>query len=361
MIATASPIASSAASPTASSASAADTAAEVADAATPLVSLRNVSRHYRTDGGTVRALDGVSLDVRRGETLGLVGESGCGKSTIARVVMRLTPADEGEVLLDGEDIAQRAGRQLAPLRERIQMVFQDPAASLNPRVTIGRALEEPLIVHRRGNASERRAQVHEMLERVGLRTDMATRLPHELSGGQRQRVAIARALMLSPDIIVCDEAVSALDVSIRAQVLNLLLDLRASLGIAYLFISHDLSVVRHMSDRIAVMYLGQIVEYGPRDAVWDNPRHPYTRALMAAAPVVRAGTHAQPRIETRPVIEGELPSPLAPPSGCRFHPRCPLAEQRCRDEAPALREIVFHKTPHTDTPAHGVACHLAAA
>ena len=264
----------------------------------PLLSLRGVSRHYRTHGGTVRALDGVSLDVHRGETLGLVGESGCGKSTIARVVMRLTPADEGEVLLDGEDIAQRAGRALAPVRERIQMVFQDPAASLNPRVTIGRALEEPLIVHGRGNAKERRAQVLDMLDRVGLRTDMATRLPHELSGGQRQRVAIARALMLSPDLIVCDEAVSALDVSIRAQVLNLLLDLRAKLGIAYLFISHDLSVVRHMSDRIAVMYLGQIVEYGPRDAVWGSPRHPYTRALMAAAPVVRPGSQA--RIETRP-------------------------------------------------------------
>ncbi|WP_342052448.1 MULTISPECIES: ABC transporter ATP-binding protein [unclassified Cupriavidus] len=315
----------------------------------PLLSLRGVSRHYRTHAGTVRALDRVSLDVRRGETLGLVGESGCGKSTIARVVMRLTPADEGEVLLDGEDIAQRTGR------ERIQMVFQDPAASLNPRVTIGRALEEPLIVHRRGNANERRALVHDMLDRVGLRTDMATRLPHELSGGQRQRVAIARALMLSPDLIVCDEAVSALDVSIRAQVLNLLLDLRASLGIAYLFISHDLSVVRHMSDRIAVMYLGQIVESGPRDAVWETPRHPYTRALMAAAPGVRTGADPQPRIETRPVIEGELPSPLAPPSGCRFHPRCPLAVQRCREEASVLREVVFHN----DAATHRVACHLA--
>lgn len=312
---------------------------------TPLLALENVSRHYRTDAGIVRALDGVSLKVERGQTLGLVGESGCGKSTVARVAMRLTDVDEGEVRLDGADIATARGRALDAIRPRMQMVFQDPAASLNPRATIGKTLEAPLIVHRRGNATARKAQVSDMLRKVGLHPDMARRFPHELSGGQRQRVAIARALMLDPELIVCDEAVSALDVSVRAQVLNLLLDLRESLGIAYLFISHDLAVVRHMSDRIAVMYLGQVVEHGPRDAVWHGALHPYTRALIASAPSARAQSGKRHRV----VIEGELPSPLDPPTGCRFHTRCPQATDRCRETAPVLRQ---------QGDDHWVSCHL---
>ncbi|MGO4281754.1 peptide/nickel transport system ATP-binding protein [Cupriavidus sp. OV038] len=312
----------------------------------PLLALRNVTRHFHTQAGVVRALDDVSLHVSRGETLGLVGESGCGKSTVARVAMRLTDVDTGRVLLDGEDIGARRGSALDTIRTRLQMVFQDPAASLNPRTTVGRALEEPLIVHRRGASAARRARVAEMLDKVGLHADMAARLPHELSGGQRQRVAIARALMLEPDLIVCDEAVSALDVSIRAQVLNLLLDLRDTLGIAYLFISHDLAVVRHMSDRIAVMYLGQVVEQGPRDAVWDSALHPYTRALIASAPSARREARERPGA----VIEGELPSPLAPPAGCRFHTRCAYASAQCRESAPVLRER---------DAGHWVACHVA--
>lgn len=313
---------------------------------TPLLALHDVSRHYRTQAGTVRALDGVSLAVQRGETLGLVGESGCGKSTVARIAMRLLSPDAGRVVLDGEDITARRGHALHPVRSRLQMVFQDPAASLNPRVAIGRALEEPLIVHRRGNAAERRERVAWAMARVGLRPEFAARLPHELSGGQRQRVAIARALMLQPDLIVCDEAVSALDVSIRAQVLNLLLELRQAFGMAYLFISHDLSVVRHMSDRIAVMYLGQVVEIGERDAVWNAPAHPYTRALIAAAPSANPAARTQPRA----LLEGDLPSPLDPPAGCRFHTRCPYAEARCREAAPELRE---------GSPGHWVACHFS--
>ena len=312
----------------------------------PLLSIRDVSRHYPTQAGVVRALDRVSLDIAPGETLGLVGESGCGKSTVARVVMRLTDADEGEVRLDGEDIAKAHGRALQAVRPRVQMVFQDPAASLNPRATIGQTLESPLIVHRRGNAADHRARVADILRSVGLHPDMASRHPHELSGGQRQRVAIARALMLNPALIVCDEAVSALDVSVRAQVLNLLLDLRETLGIAYLFISHDLAVVRHMSDRIAVMYLGQVVELGPRDAVWHRTLHPYTRALMAAAPSSHPANRRLPRIG----VEGELPSPLDPPSGCRFHTRCAQATDLCRSSEPALR---LHGTDHW------VRCHLA--
>ncbi|KAI3593224.1 Oligopeptide transport ATP-binding protein OppF [Cupriavidus sp. U2] len=312
----------------------------------PLLSLRGVSRHYPTQAGVVRALDRVSLDIAPGETLGLVGESGCGKSTVARVAMRLTDVDEGEVRLDGEDIARARGRALHAVRPRVQMVFQDPAASLNPRTTIGQALEAPLIVHRRGNTAERQARVAEVLRSVGLHPDMAVRFPHELSGGQRQRVAIARALMLNPALIVCDEAVSALDVSVRAQVLNLLLDLRETLGIAYLFISHDLAVVRHMSDRIAVMYLGQVVEQGPRDAVWHRTLHPYTRSLMSAAPSAHPANRRLPRV----VMEGEQPSPLDPPSGCRFHTRCAHATDQCRASAPALRLLGAD---------HWVRCHLA--
>lgn len=312
---------------------------------TPLLTLRQAVKHYPTQAGTVHALDGVDLEVGRGETLGLVGESGCGKSTVARVAMRLTPLSAGRIEFDGEDITKREGKALQSMRARLQMVFQDPYASLNPRVNVGRALEEPLVVQERGSAAERREQVAWALARVGLRPEMAARYPHEFSGGQRQRIGIARALMLRPELIVCDEAVSALDVSVRAQVLNLLLGLREEFGVSYLFISHDLSVVRHMSDRIGVMYAGQVVEQGPREAVWHRPLHPYTRALMSAIPRARPGAVHR----ARTVLKGDLPDPLQPPAGCRFHPRCPEATERCRAEAPVLRPAGVQ----------WVACHFA--
>jgi oligopeptide/dipeptide ABC transporter ATP-binding protein len=311
----------------------------------PLLKLRQAVKHYATQAGTVHALDGVDLEVGRGETLGLVGESGCGKSTVARVAMRLTPLSAGRIEFDGEDITKREGKSLQSMRARLQMVFQDPYASLNPRVNVGRALEEPLVVQQRGSAAERREHVAWALARVGLRPEMAARYPHEFSGGQRQRIGIARALMLRPELIVCDEAVSALDVSVRAQVLNLLLGLREEFGVSYLFISHDLSVVRHMSDRIGVMYAGQVVEQGPREAVWHRPLHPYTRALMSAIPRARPGAVHR----ARTVLKGGLPDPLQPPAGCRFHPRCPEATERCRAEAPVLRPAGVQ----------WVACHFA--
>ena len=312
----------------------------------PLLDLRGIGKRYvRADGRTVDALSHVNLQVNRHETLGLVGESGCGKSTLARVAMRLLSVSEGRIVFDGDDVTTRSRRALAALRPRMQMVFQDPFASLNPRLTIGRAIEEPLIVQHRFSAVERRERVVAMLARVGLAADSVHRHPHEFSGGQRQRIAIARALILEPELLVCDEAVSALDVSVRAQVLNLLLELRASLGLSMLFISHDLAVVRHMSDRVAVMYLGRVVELADRDALWRKPLHPYAQALMAAAPHVDAapGSRSTP-------MDGEVPSALAPPSGCAFHPRCPRATDRCRTEAPVLSS--------RDT-GHAVACHFA--
>jgi len=314
---------------------------------TPLLELRNVVKRFGQGAGVVQALDRVSLQVARGETLGLVGESGCGKSTVAKVAMRLLEVDEGQVVLDGADLTRARQAELKPYRARLQMVFQDPHSSLNPRASVGRLLEEPLIVHRRGNARERREQVQAMMARVGLRPEMAERYPHEFSGGQRQRIGIARALMLRPDLVICDEAVSALDVSIRAQVINLLLDLREEFQVSYLFISHDLSIVRHVADRVAVMYLGQVVELAPRDSLWREPLHPYTRALIAAIP------STQPRGEQPParaLLSGDLPSPLAPPAGCRFHTRCPQAQPRCSREAPEFSELA---------PSHWVACHFA--
>ncbi|MFT4268949.1 MAG: ATP-binding cassette domain-containing protein [Xenophilus sp.] len=313
----------------------------------PLLRLREAVKHYPSAGGTVHALDGVELHVSRGETLGLVGESGCGKSTVARVALRLTPLTSGRLEFGGQDLTHAGGAALRGLRARLQMVFQDPYASLNPRLTVGRALREPLIVQRQGGTeAEQRERVAWALARVGLRPEMAERYPHEFSGGQRQRIGIARALMLRPELIVCDEAVSALDVSVRAQVLNLLLGLREEFGVAYLFISHDLGVVRHMSDRIAVMYLGQVVEHGARDSVWRAPLHPYTQALVSAAPVARPQAARRQRI----LLQGDPPNPLNPPPGCRFHNRCPLAAARCREEAPALRPA---------GEGHWVACHLA--
>ncbi len=296
--------------------------------------------------GAVRVVDRAELSLRPGEVVGLVGESGCGKSTLGKAILRLADAEAGRILFEGQDITHLPERRLRSVRPRLQMIFQDPFASLNPRKTVAAILEAPLRQAGMGRAA-RQARVAELLGQVGLKAEHAARLPHEFSGGQRQRIGIARALALEPKLIVCDEAVSALDVSVRAQVLNLLADIRQRMGMALLFISHDLSVVRHISDRVAVMYLGRIVEVGPAARIFAAPRHPYTQALLDAVPDIgrrrRFARGAAP-------IAGEMPSIAAPPAGCRFHTRCPLAEARCRTEAPAFR----------GTASDGVACHLAA-
>jgi oligopeptide transport system ATP-binding protein len=312
-----------------------------------LLEVENLAKHYPVRSGIirakqiglVRAVDGVSFTVRRGETLALVGESGCGKSTTARLVLRLIEPSEGRVRFEGTDITGLKGATLKAFRRRAQIVFQDPYASLNPRLTVGQTIMEPLEVHGIGDAASRRARVAELLQLVGLAPFHAERFAHEFSGGQRQRIGIARALSTEPDLVVCDEPVSALDVSIQAQVVNLLRDLQQRLGLSYLFIAHDLAVVKHVADRIAVMYLGRIVEIAEKRALFDNPRHPYTRALLAAIP------HPDPsrRGRVQP-LGGDLPSPLNPPAGCRFHTRCAFAQDVCRRQDPPLSD--------------GVACHF---
>ena len=300
-----------------------------------LLSLRDVHVHFNTAQGTVRAVNGVSLDLAVGETLGLVGESGCGKSTLGKAIMKLVPIAGGEILIEGVDIAPLDRRQLALMRRKVQMIFQDPYGSLNPRSTVGRSVAQPLQIAG-WTAAATAERVETLLRWVGLPTDAKQRYPHEFSGGQRQRIGIARALALSPKLIICDEPVSALDVSVRAQVINLLEDLKAEFGVSYLFISHDLSVVEHIADRVAVMYLGLLVEAGGRDQIWRNPQHPYTKALLAAAPI------ANPRLaraRQRTVLQGELPSPLDPPPGCPFHSRCPIAQDRCKVDKPLLRPV----------------------
>ena len=300
----------------------------------PLLSLRDVQVRFNTAAGVVQAVSGVSLDLAVGETLGLVGESGCGKSTLGKAIMRLVPVAGGEIRVEGTDIAPLEKTALNAMRRKVQMIFQDPYGSLNPRSTVGRSIAQPMVVA--GWTADAIAErVETLLGWVGLPSDARQRFPHEFSGGQRQRIGIARALALSPKLIICDEPVSALDVSVRAQVINLLEDLKSKFGVSYLFISHDLSVVEHIADRVAVMYLGTLVEVGGRDQIWRTPQHPYTKALIAAAPVANPKLA---RTRRRTVLQGELPSPIDPPAGCPFHSRCPLAEARCRSEKPALRK-----------------------
>jgi peptide/nickel transport system ATP-binding protein/oligopeptide transport system ATP-binding protein len=282
---------------------------------------------------TIKAVDGVSFTLDEGETLALVGESGCGKSTVGRLVMRLISPTDGRILVDGADIATIPERDVRAFRRRMQLIFQDPYASLNPRMTVGEILAEPLMLHRIVPRAQRRERVAELLAVVGLQPYHAARYPHEFSGGQRQRIVIARALAVEPKVIICDEPVSALDVSIRAQILNLLKEIQGRLGLAYIFISHDLGVVKHISDRIAVMYLGRIVEIGDADEVFANPRHPYTRALLSAIPVASPEARRERRIQ-----QGDVPSPIAPPPGCHLHTRCPFAADICRVDPPPLYE-----------------------
>ena len=301
---------------------------------------------FANDRVVLRAVDGVSLEVRRGETLGLVGELGCGKSTLGRCLVRLYDLTSGRLRFDGAEIGDLDLRELRPIRRRLQMVFQDPSASLNPRRRVGDLIAEPLRVHGHTTAAEIRARGRELMNLVGLLPDHLDRFPHEFSGGQRQRVGIARALALEPSLIVADEPVSALDVSIQAQIINLFADLQQRLHLTYVFIAHDLSVVRQVSMRVAVMYLGSIVELAPAEELFRAPAHPYTQALISAVPLPRRGGTAR---RQRIVLQGEVPSPTSPPPGCRFHPRCRYAQARCRDERPLLRAVA---------PGRQVACHF---
>jgi oligopeptide/dipeptide ABC transporter ATP-binding protein len=317
-----------------------------------IIEVRNLSKFFpihsgifRKHVGDVRAVDDVSFDVRRGETLGIVGESGCGKSTLARAIVRLYEPTAGKIRFKGQDFTALAAGELKHARRDMQMIFQDPYSSLNPRMPVGKIIEEPLFLHDVGTPASRQKKVGELLERVGLRSDAVNRYPHEFSGGQRQRIGIARALALDPEVIICDEAVSALDVSVQSQVLNLLVDLQRDLGLTYLFISHDLSVVKYISDRVAVMYLGRIVELADSDKLYESPQHPYTQALLRAVPQPDPHRKSDPEL-----LEGDVPSPSNPPSGCYFNPRCKFVTDRCREEAPTLIDV--------DEAGHFASCHL---
>jgi oligopeptide transport system ATP-binding protein len=319
-----------------------------------IVSVRDLKKHFpimkgvfRRQVGAVRAVDGVSFDIHRGETLGLVGESGSGKSTTGRVILQLDLATEGEVFFEDIELTATTGNDLRALRPRMQMIFQDPHASLNPRMTVGTIIGEPLQEHNQAKGEERKQRIEELLSLVGLEPKHANRYPHEFSGGQRQRIGIARAIALNPDFIICDEPIAALDVSIQAQVVNLMEDLQDVLGLTYLFISHDLSMVRHIADRVAVMYLGKIMELAGVDELYNRPKHPYTQALLSAVPVPDPVVEAT---RERIILEGDIPSPANPPPGCPFNTRCPVARERCVEQVPEWREL---------SSGHWVACHFA--
>jgi peptide/nickel transport system ATP-binding protein/oligopeptide transport system ATP-binding protein len=326
---------------------------DAANGAQPLVEVQGLKKHFPvTKGlfgraaGTVYAVDGVSFHIAPGETLGLVGESGCGKSTVGRTLLKLLEPTAGRIILRGEDITGHDEQQMLPYRRRMQMIYQDPYASLNPRMTAGEIVGEPMAIHRIASAQdERRDRVAALFDKVGLRPELMDHYPHEFSGGQRQRIGIARALALSPELIVGDEPVSALDVSIQAQIINLLMDLQDELALSYLFVAHDLAVVEHLSHRVAVMYLGRIVELTDKTSLFEMPLHPYTEALLSAVPIPDASARNRRRV----ILKGDVPSPINPPSGCAFHTRCLYATPRCREETPELREIV---------PGHLAACHL---
>ena len=321
----------------------------------PLVRVENLTKHFPIRSGiiidrvvgAVRAVDGISFDIEKGETLGMVGESGCGKTTAGRTLLGLYPATSGRTLIDNLSVHESKGADLMKIRRKAQMIFQDPYASLNPRWTVNAIISEPLRVHKlMGSKSDRDDRVKELLELVGLNVRHMNRFPHEFSGGQRQRIGIARALASDPLFIVCDEPISALDVSIQAQVVNLLEKLQDQLGLTYLFVAHDLSMVRHICDRVAVMYLGVMVEIAERDDLYERPRHPYTQALLSAVPLPDP---RKERARQRTILTGDVPSPINPPTGCRFHPRCPIAVDRCKAEVPEWKDVA---------PGHKVACHL---
>ncbi|MFH2047035.1 MAG: oligopeptide/dipeptide ABC transporter ATP-binding protein [Pseudomonadota bacterium] len=320
-----------------------------------LIETKNIKIYFPVYGGILRrktgkvyAVDGVSLKAKKGETIGLVGESGCGKTTTGRAIIRLYNLTKGDIFFEGKNISCLSDREMRPHRRNMQMIFQDPFESLDARQTVGDILEEPLLVHKLGSSQTRREEVLNLLSRVGIPQNAVNRFPHEFSGGQRQRIGIARSIALKPKLIVCDEPVSALDVSIQSQILNLLIDLQSEMNLTYIFIAHDLSVVKHISDNIAVMYLGKIVEYTDADTIYENPLHPYTKALISAIPV------PDPSIKNKKIVlYGDVPSPLNPPSGCRFHTRCPVAFDRCAIDEPELKQ-----TPDNAGKEHLAACHL---
>jgi oligopeptide/dipeptide ABC transporter ATP-binding protein len=318
----------------------------------PLLEVTDLKKHFPIRQGVfsrvssqVYAVDGVSFHISRGETLGLVGESGCGKSTVGRTLLKLLEPTDGTIRVDGEDITRLDAAQMLPYRRRMQMIYQDPYASLNPRMSAGEIVGEPLIIHQVGVPQERRERTAALFERVGLRPEAMAAYPHEFSGGQRQRIGIARALALNPELIVGDEPVSALDVSIQAQIINLLMDLQDEFKLSYLFVAHDLAVVEHISHRVAVMYLGRIVELTDKTSLFEMPLHPYTEALLSAVPIPKSSARGRRRV----ILKGDVPSPINPPSGCHFHARCPYAMARCRHDVPALREVI---------PGHWASCHL---